>query len=88
MFIVRGLIDRILLVCVVVTGGLVPGCRAQYRQRLSGRLDQARLDLAPRQKIAEQFFGGSLHRLIQIHFASPVAPIHAEGSVIRHVTLT
>ena len=88
MFIVRGLIDRILLICAVVTGGLVPGFLAQYRQRLGGRLDQARLDLAPWQKIADQFFGGSLHSLIQYHLASPVAPIHAEGAVIRHLTLT
>lgn len=88
MFIVRGLIDRILLICAVVTGGLVPGFLTQYRQRLGGRLDQARLDLAPWQKIADQFFGGNLHRLIEYHLASPVAPIHAEGAVIRRLTLT
>lgn len=85
MFIVRGLIDRIVLICAVVTGGLVPGFMAQYRQRLGGRLEQARLDLAPWQKIADQFFGGSLHRLIQYHLASPIAPIHAEGAVIRQL---
>ena len=85
MFIVRGLIDRILLVCAIVTGGLVPGFLAQYRQRLGGRLDQARLDLAPWQKIADRFFGGHLHELISYHLASPVAPIHAEGAVIEQL---
>ncbi len=88
MFIVRGLIDRILLICAVVTGGLVPGFMAQYRQRLGGRLEQARLDLAPWQRIADQFFGGSLRQLIQYHLASPVGPIHAEGAVIRHLLHT
>ena len=34
MFIVRGLIDRLLLILAVVAGGLVPGFIAQYRQRL------------------------------------------------------
>lgn len=88
MFIVRGLMDRLLLICAVVTGGLVPGFMAQYRQRLGGRLDQARLDLAPWQKIADEFFGGSLHRLIHYHLASRVAPIQAEGAVIRHLVAT
>jgi hypothetical protein len=85
MFILRGLIDRILLVCAVVAGGLVPGFLAQYRQRLGGRLEQARLDLAPWQKIADEFFGGHLHKLIAYHLASPVAPIHAEGAVIEQL---
>ena len=48
---VRGLIDRLLLICAAVAGGLVPGFISQYRQRLGGRLDQARLDLAPWQKL-------------------------------------
>ena len=88
MFIVRGLIDRLLLICGVVCGGLVPGFLAQYRQRLGGRLEQARLDLAPWQKIADQFFGGHLHQLIAYHVASPVPPIHAEGAVIEHLVRT
>ena len=85
MFIVRGLIDRILLVFAVVVGGLMPGFLAQYRQHLGGRLEQARLDLAPWQKIADQFFGGRLHDLIANHLASPVAPIHAEGAAIKQL---
>lgn len=84
---VRGLIDRLLLICGVVAGGLVPGFIAQYRQRLGGRLDQARLDLAPWQKIADQFFGGDLHRLVQFHLASAVPAFHAEGAAIRDLAL-
>ncbi len=87
MFILRGLIDRLLLICAVVAGGLVPGFMAQYRQRLGGRLEQARLDLAPWQKIADRFFGGSLDKLIHYQLASPAAPFHAEGTAIRTLAL-
>lgn len=82
MFRVRGLIDRLLLVCAVVAGGLVPGFLSQYRQRLGGRLEQARLDLAPWQHIANLFFGGDLHKLIGFHLASRVPAFHAEGAAI------
>jgi Protein of unknown function (DUF2937) len=83
MLFVRGLLDRLLLVCAVVAGGLVPGFIAQYRQRLGGRLDQARLDLEPWQKLAEQFYQGDIGRLIEYHSASGDPKFHAEGSVIR-----
>lgn len=79
---VRGLLDRILLVSAVVAGGLVPGFINQYIQRLGGRLDQARLDLAPWQRIADQFHGGDLDRLIQYHLASTDPTFHSEGAVI------
>jgi hypothetical protein len=83
MLIVRGLIDRLLLVCAVVAGGLVPGFIAQYRQRLGGRLDQARLDLEPWQRLADQSFNGDLQKLIQYHLSSQDATFHAEGNVIQ-----
>lgn len=83
MSLIRGLIDRLLLVCAIVAGGLVPGFISQYRQRLGGRLDQARLDLAPWQKIADQYYHGDLGKLIQYHLASRDATFHAEGGAIQ-----
>jgi hypothetical protein len=83
MLMLRGLIDRLLLVCAVVAGGLVPGFIAQYRQRLGGRLDQARLDLEPWQKLADQFHHGDIGSLIQYHLASTDPKFRAEGAVIR-----
>jgi len=80
---IRGLIDRLLLICAVVAGGLVPGFIAQYRQRLGGRLDQALLDLSPWQRIADQNFHGDLASLIQYHLASTDPTFHAEGTAIR-----
>lgn len=84
---VRGLLDRVLLICAVVAGGLVPGFIAQYRQRLGGRLDQARLDLAPWQHLADQYYHGSLDKLIQYHLDSSDPKFHAEGAVIRALEL-
>ena len=83
MSLVRGLLDRLFLICAVVAGGLVPGFIAQYRQRLGGRLDQARLDLAPWQKLADQFYQGDIGKLIQYHLDSNDPRFHAEGAVIR-----
>ncbi|MGH8132062.1 MAG: DUF2937 family protein [Steroidobacteraceae bacterium] len=83
MFILRGLLDRLFLACAVVAGGLVPGFIAQYRQRLGGRLDQARLDLESWQKLADQFYHGDIDRLIRYHLDSRDPTFHAEGAVIR-----
>jgi Protein of unknown function (DUF2937) len=83
MYLVRGLLDRLLLIGAVIAGGLVPGFIAQYRQRLGGRLDQARLDLAPWQHLADQYYGGSLDKLVQYHLDSSDPKFHAEGGLIR-----
>lgn len=88
MAVVRGLLDRLLLICAVVAGGLVPGFIAQYRQRLGGRLDQARLDLEPWQKLADQYHHGDLQQLIQYHLDSTDATFHAEGAVLQSLLLS
>jgi hypothetical protein len=86
--ILRGLLDRLLLICAVVAGGLLPGFISQYRQRLGGRLDQARLDLEPWQHLADQSFQGDLGKLIQYHLASTDPTFHAEGNVISALVNT
>ncbi|MBV9697538.1 MAG: DUF2937 family protein, partial [Gammaproteobacteria bacterium] len=83
MRLLRGLLERLLLLGTVIAGGLLPGFVAQYRQRLGGRLDQARLDLEPWQRLADQFHQGSLQRLIEYHLDSADPKFHAEGAVIR-----
>src|ERR1700756_4208736 len=83
MLLVKGLLDRLLLVCAVVAGGLVPGFIAQYRQRLGGRLDQARLAREPWQRLAEQYYQGDIERLIRYHLESGDPKFHAEGAIIR-----
>ncbi|HVN43900.1 MAG TPA: DUF2937 family protein [Steroidobacteraceae bacterium] len=88
MSLLRGLLDRLLLLCAVVAGGLVPGFIAQYRQRLGGRLDQARLDLAPWRQLAQQYYQDDIQRLIANHLASSDPAIRAEGAIIRTLVAT
>ena len=88
MLFLRGLFDRLLLVGAVVAGGLLPGFIAQYRQRLGGRLDQAKFDLEPWQRIADMFHQGNLEKLIQYHLNSSDPTFRAEGNVIRSLLET
>ena len=84
---IRGLIDRMLLIAAVIAGGLVPGFITQYAQRLGGRLDQARLDLAPWQHVADQYFHGDLAQLVQYHLASRDPTFFAEGTAIESLVV-
>lgn len=82
MILVRGILDRIVLVVGVVAAGCIPSFIAQYRQRVGGRLDQVLQDIAPFQQIANQFHHGSLEELIQYHLASPDSTFHNEGAAL------
>ncbi len=85
MTLLRNLLDRLLLIAAVIAAGLVPGFIAQYRQRLGGMLDQARIDLAPWQAIADQNHHGDLDELVRYHLASSDPTFHAEGGAIALV---
>lgn len=84
-YLLRGALDRLLLIVAFVAGGLLPGFVAQYRQRLGGRLDQALRDLAPWQSLADQRYHGDLHALIQYHLASSDPTFHADGLAIESI---
>lgn len=81
--VLRGLLDRVVLIVGVFAGGMVPGYLAQYRQRVGGALGQALKDLAPFQEIANRFHDGSLAKLIQHHLASTDPTFRAEGAAIQ-----
>ncbi|MEO8154783.1 MAG: DUF2937 family protein [Rhizobacter sp.] len=85
MALLRGLLDRTLLIVGVIAGGMVPSYLAQYRQHVGGALGQALKDLAPFQDIADRFHDGSLAKLIQHHLASTDASFHAEGAAIQAI---
>jgi len=85
MALLRGLLDRVVLIVGVVAGGMVPSYLAQYRQRVGGALGQALQDLAPFQQIADRFHEGSLAKLIQHHLASTDPTFHAEGAAIQAI---
>ena len=86
MSLIRGILDRLLLIGGVIGGGLVPGFIAQYRQRLGGRLDQALLDLAPWQKIADERYHGDIDQLIAHHLTSSDPTFHADGLALETLT--
>jgi hypothetical protein len=83
MTLIRGILDRIILVAGVVAAGCIPSFIAQYRQRVSGRLDQVLQDLAPFQTVANQFHHGSLQELINYHLASADHTFHDEGTALQ-----
>jgi hypothetical protein len=83
MGLIRGALDRIVLLCAVVAAGCIPSFIAQYRQRAGGRLDQVLADLAPFQRIADSEHGGSLAALVQYHLQSTDPTFHAEGAALQ-----
>ena len=83
MALIRGILDRIILVIGVVAAGCIPSFIAQYRQRVGGRLDQVLQDIAPFQAIANQFHHGSLQELIKYHLASADQTFHDEGAALQ-----
>jgi hypothetical protein len=83
MFLLRGLLDRILLVAAIFAAACLPSFIAQYRQRLGGRLDQVLRDLAPFQEIANRNHGGDIRKLIAHHLQSTDRTFHDEGGAIQ-----
>jgi hypothetical protein len=85
MGLIRGALDRLVLVAAILTGGCVPSFMAQYRQRVGGRLDQVLRDLLPFEQIAQRDFGGSLDALIQHHRDSLDLAFQQEGAAIQQM---
>jgi hypothetical protein len=85
MRLIRGALDRLLLVAGILAGGCVPSFIAQYRQRVGGRLDQVMRDLAPFEQIAHRDFGGSLEALVQHHRDSLDRAFQQEGAAIQQM---
>jgi hypothetical protein len=83
MWVVRSILDRIILLVGVVVAGCIPGFIVQYRQRLSGRLDQVMQDLAPFQAIADREHSGSLPELVRYHLQSSDTTFHQEGEALQ-----
>ncbi len=83
MVILRGLLDRIVLLAAFLVAGCVPAFVAQYRQRLGGALDQVIKDLAPFREIAKKLHGGNIEKLVEHHQFSPDPTFQAEGSAIQ-----
>ncbi len=79
----RGLLDRLVLLGGTIAGGCVPGFIAQYRQRVGGMLDQVQIDLAPFREIARRYHDGDMAALVKHHLASSDPTFNAEGHAIQ-----
>lgn len=84
---IRGLMDRLVLLVGVLAGGALPSFMQQYRQRLGGRLDQAREQLADWQALADRLHGGDLSALIAHHRQSGDATFVQEAVLIETVQI-
>ncbi len=80
---VRGVLDRLVLIGGVLVGGCVPGYITQYQQRVGGRLDQVKTDLTPFADIARRFHGGDMNALVAHYIASPDQSFHATGQAVQ-----
>lgn len=83
MALIRGILDRIVLVAGVIVAGCIPSFIVQYRQRVGGMLDQVLKDLVPFQLIADKLHHGSLQELIQHHLDSSDPTFYKEGAAVR-----
>jgi len=83
MALIRGILDRIVLVAGVIVAGCIPSFIVQYRQRIGGMLDQVLKDLAPFQLIADKLHHGSLQDLIQHHLDNSDPTFYNEGAAVR-----
>jgi hypothetical protein len=83
MALIRGILDRIVLVAGVIAAGCIPSYIVQYRQRIGGMLNQVLKDLAPFQAIADKLHHGNLQELIQHHLDSSDQTFYKEGAAVR-----
>ncbi|MCI4427899.1 MAG: DUF2937 family protein [Burkholderiales bacterium] len=88
MEILRGVLDRFILLASFFVAGCVPAFITQYRQRLGGALDQVTKDLAPFQEIAKQFHGGKMELLVDHHLYHSDPTFQAEGLAIQSMLRT
>ena len=79
----RGLLDRLVLLVGVLAGGVLPGFVQQYRQRIGGRLDEARQQLGEWQALADRLFGADLDALAAHHRQSSDTTFAAEAALIE-----
>lgn len=77
--------DKLFFAAGVFAGSQLPNFIQQYRQRIGGRLDQAREDFKTFQAIADRFHNGSIENLIQKHLSSTDTTFYHEGFAIKNI---
>jgi hypothetical protein len=74
----------IIIACVALLIGLqIPNFVDQYEKRVDAHLREVLVNLQPFQDIANKYFGGDMHMLIELHRASVEKPFQEEGAAIE-----
>lgn len=84
--IINSIIDRCFFTITFILGVQLPEFIQQYQQRLSGHLNEAKLQLAQFETIAQQHFDGSLITMINRYKSNSEASIVNTGELIERLT--
>lgn len=76
------LLDRLVFTTIAVAGLQIPGLLNAYLQRLGGHLDEARLQLAQWQQLAQQHYAGDIDAMIASYQSSLDPAIRASGELV------
>lgn len=83
--IINTVIDRCFFTITFILGVQLPEFIQQYQQRLSGHLNEAKLQLAQFETIAQQHFDGSLVSMITRYKSNNEASIVNTGELIERL---
>ena len=84
--IINSIIDRCFFTITFILGVQLPEFIQQYQQRLSGHLNESKLQLAQFETIAQQHFDGSLITMISRYKSNSEASIVNTGELIERLT--
>jgi len=74
----------IIVACVAMLIGLqIPNFVDQYEKRVDAHLREVSVNLQSFQDIANKYFGGDMHMLIELHRNSAEKPFQEEGAAIE-----
>jgi hypothetical protein len=83
----NNILDRCFFTITFILGVQLPEFMQQYQQRLSGHLNEAQLQLAQFQDIAQQHFEGSLTTMITRYKGNSEASIINTGELIERLSI-
>ncbi len=83
---INNILDRCFFTVTFIIGVQLPEFMQQYQQRLAGHLNEAQLQLAQFQDIAQQHFDGSLITMITRYKNNSEASIISTGELIERLS--
>jgi hypothetical protein len=83
---INNILDRCFFTVTFIVGVQLPEFMQQYQQRLAGHLNEAQLQLAQFEVIAQQHFEGSLITMITRYKGNSEASISSTGELIERLS--